>query len=315
MRRVLPVIAVLLTACSPGDANGTTVASLSTTSQSPPPSVVPTTVISTTSVPLGTTSTSVEPTTTTLELSGNWAEFPLVVTGFGALGWWNGTTWVSAEVAGELPVVGGEDYQVAAIGLQATTTGGSQATVCEPLFNIGVELENDYLLGEWPGPYGVAISAPWDLYPNLVEEFEDDGTYSAIAAELLADRGLVVAEPVVKQLFRTDLEGDGTNEILVVAEHLSGGYLPEAGDYSIVFLQKVVDGAVRTIFIDGSVILDPEDAFVVGFAIGSVADLNGDAQMEIIVDAAYFEGLGVELWEYVDDDIGLFKYLEMGCGS
>jgi hypothetical protein len=211
--------------------------------------------------------------------------------------------------------VGGEDYQVAAIGLQATTTGGSQATVCEPLFNIGVELENAYLLGEWPGPYGVAISAPWDLYPNLVEEFEDDGTYSAIAAELLADRGLVVAEPVVKQLFRTDLEGDGTNEILVVAEHLSGGYLPEAGDYSIVFLQKVVDGAVRTIFIDGSVILDPEDAFVVGFAIGSVADLNGDAQMEIIVDAAYFEGLGVELWEYVDDDIGLFKYLEMGCGS
>ncbi len=176
-------------------------------------------------------------------------------------------------------------------------------------------LENDDALGEWPGPYGVAISAPWDLQPNLFEAFTDDGTFSSIASGLLAERGLVVTNPVIKQLFRTDLEGDGINEILVVAEELNGGFLPQAGDYSIVFLQKVIEGNVRSAVLGDSVIIDPEGAFVVGFSIGAVADLSGDGHMEIVVDSAYFEGLGVEVWEYIDDDIGLFPYLQTGCGS
>lgn len=199
--------------------------------------------------------------------------------------------------------------------IEATTTGGPQALVCEPRFNLGVVLDNDELLGEWPGPYGVAISAPWDLQPNLFEPFADDGTFAAIAAGLLAERGLVVADPVIKQLFRTDLEGDGLNEILVVAEDITGGFLPEVGDYSIIFMQKVVEGDVQTAVLGDSVVTDPEGSFVVGFSVGAVADLNGDGQMEIIVDSAFFEGLGVDVWEYVDDDIGLFPYLQTGCGG
>jgi hypothetical protein len=237
------------------------------------------------------------------------------VTGFGALGWWDGTAWVRAETEGALPVVGGEDYQIAVIGLEATTTGGPQDLVCEPVFNLGVVLENDHLLGEWPGPYGVAISAPWDLQPNLFEAFADDGTFAAIASGLLAERGLVVVDPVIKQLFRADLEGDGINEILVVAEDIRGGFLPEVGDYSIIFMQKVIEGDVQTVVLGDSVITDPEGSFVVGFSVGAVADLSGDGQMEIVVDSAFFEGLGVDVWEYVDDDIGLFPYLQTGCGS
>ncbi|MEA1902779.1 MAG: hypothetical protein U9N56_04560 [Actinomycetota bacterium] len=264
---------------------------------------------------MATSTTSTVETTTTVESTGNWADQPLVVTGFGALGWWDGSDWVSAEDAGELPVLGGEDYQIAGIGFEATTTAGPQTLVCEPLDNIGVVLESDQLLGQWPGPYGVAISAPWDIHPHLFESFDDDGTYSAIAAGLLADRGLNVADPVIKQLFRTDLEGDGTNEVLVVAEEIRGGYLAETGDYSILFMRKVIEGEVATAVLGDTVITDPEGSFIVGFSIGAVADLSGDGRMEIVVSAAYFEGLAVEVWEYVDDDIGPFRYLEAGCGS
>ena len=86
----------------------------------------------------------------------------MIVAGFGALGWWDGSDWIMAEDAGALPVVGGEDYQIARIGLQAITTAGAQTLVCEPIGIIGVEVDNPELLGEWPGPYGVAISAPWE---------------------------------------------------------------------------------------------------------------------------------------------------------
>ncbi|MEE8407561.1 MAG: hypothetical protein V3S32_10480 [Acidimicrobiia bacterium] len=318
MRRTLLATVLVLAACSPAaeTANSTTTTDVTTTARI----ATTTTSVETTSTTEGSTTTSTTTTlgattTTSGVLDGNWADQPLIVTGFGALGWWDGTAWVRAETEGALPVVGGEDYQIAVIGLEATTTGGPQDLVCEPVFNLGVVLENDHLLGEWPGPYGVAISAPWDLQPNLFEGFADDGTFAAIASGLLAERGLVVVDPVIKQLFRADLEGDGINEILVIAEDIRGGFLPEVGDYSIIFMQKVIEGDVQTVVLGDSVITDPEGSFVVGFSVGAVADLSGDGQMEIVVDSAFFEGLGVDVWEYVDDDIGLFPYLQTGCGS
>ena len=321
MRRTLLATVLVLVACSPGTeaADTTTTLNPTTSSDRNPTTIAAETTSTTAKSPTTTTfatTTTIEATTTTTEvLDGNWADQPLIVTGFGALGWWDGSDWVRAEDEGALPVVGGEDYQIAVVGLQATTTGGPQALVCEPLFNLGVVLANEELLGEWPGPYGVAISAPWDLQPNLFEPFADDGTFAAIAAGLLAERGLDVADPVIKQLFRTDLEGDGLNEILVVAEDITGGFLPEVGDYSIIFMQKVIQGDVQTAVLGDSVVTDPEGSFVVGFSVGAVADLSGDGQMEIIVDSAFFEGLGVDVWEYVDDDIGLFPYLQTGCGG
>lgn len=321
MRRIPIAIAVLLAACSPADddAGATTTLSPSitapeTTSTSAP-AETSTTVAATTTSTQGTTTTSEATTTTIDEAEGNWAELPLITTGLGALGWWDGTSWIRAEDEGALPVVGGESYQLAVVGVEEATTGGPQTHVCEPLLNLGVELDEDHLLGEWPGPYGVAVSAPWELQPHLFQPFEDDGTYAGLASALLSTRGLVVPNPVIKQLFRTDLEGDGTNEVLVVAEELSGGFLPEIGDYSIAFMRKVVQGDVQTAVLGDSIITDPEGTFNVAYTFGAVADLSGDGQMELVLDSAYFEGLGIAVWEYIDDDLGPVVVLETGCGS
>ena len=315
MRRLLVATVVLAAACSPGESAVTSTSLATTTSPAPTTTVPPTTsapqVTTTTAAP---TTTTLAPATSTTLLAGVWAGLPLVTTEFGALGWWD-DGWVDAESVGALPVTGGEDYQVTVMGTSALTSGGPQTTVCEPLDLLGVTLADPELLGAFPGPYGVAISAPWVVQPHLFETVDDDGTYAGFAAELLSARGLDVASPVVKQIIRTDLEGDGVNEVLVVAEDVSPGFLMEPGDYSIAFLRKVVEGEVQTAVLGDTVVLDDTGTFSGAYTFGGAADLNGDGKMEIILDAGFFEGFSVSVFEYVDDDLGPLLVLQTGCGS
>jgi hypothetical protein len=156
------------------------------------------------------------------------------------------------------------------------------------------------------------------LVPHFVAETTDDGTYAAVASGLLAERGLTVPSPIIKQVIRVDLEGDGVNEVLVVAEDVADSLLAEEGDYSIAFLQKVVQGDVATSVIGESVVLELEEGetpFVLSFTVAAIAELNGDATMEIILDSAYYEGEGVEVWEYVNDDLGPLAQISAGCGA
>lgn len=217
-----------------------------------------------------------------------------------------------------LPVSGGEDYRVVLLGLNATLTGGPQVLMCEPLENVGVELDDPDVLGSWPGPFGLAISAPWNLVPNFVQAETDDGTYSDFARPLLASRGLDVAHPVIKQVIRADLEGDGVNEVVVVAEDIEDDSLfAQEGDYSIAFLRKVVQGEVQTAVLGDSVVAEVEEGvtpFVLSFDVPAVADLSGDGKMELVVSSKYYEGLGFGVWEYVNDDLGPVLQIESGCG-
>lgn len=318
MRKALVAVALVAVACSPDDTATSSSTSTSATQATTTSLVADTTTseaVTTTSSSTSTTSTTLAPTTTTSILAGTWADEPLITTDFGALGWWDGTTWVDAVVEGSLPVVGGEDYQVSRTSIDALTTGGPQTFVCDPLDNLGVELAEPELLGNFPGPYGVAISGPWTMTPHLVEDVADDGTYSAFAAEFLSTRGLVVANPVIKQLLRVDLEGDGVNEVIYVAEDVSDGFLLQVGDYSVALMRKVVQGDVQTAVLGETVVLDAEDQFGASFTIGTVADLSGDAKMEIVTNAAFFEGFGVSVWEFVNDDLGAVEVLQTGCGS
>jgi hypothetical protein len=293
------------TTTSDADSTTTTTTGDATTTTSPGET--------TTTTPGDTTSTAQESTTTSETTDGEWADEAIVVAGWGALGWFDGSSWVQAEDS--LPVVGGESYQIAALDLSAVTTGGSQELLCEPLDNVGVQLAHEELLGEWPGPYGVAISAPWSLTPHIVEAFSDDGTYADLASDLLAERGLDVPNPVIKQLLRVDLEGDGVNEILVVTEDVSPGLTPVVGDYSMVFMNKVIEGEVQVAVLGEAIVFDPDFDFILSFSVGSVSDLSGDGKMEVVVSTAYYEGLGVEVFEYVNDDIGPLSQISAGCGS
>ena len=315
MKKLFVALVVLVPACSPGETaeSSTTSTSIAAATTTEPPNA--TTPGPTTTTTLSTTTTTVTATTSTA-LAGTWADQPLIATGFGALGWWNGADWLDAESEGVLPVAGGEDYQTILADSLGMTTAGPQTTVCEPLELIGVELADPELLGDFPGPHGVAISAPFDLQPYLYDDqTTDDGTYARFASALLSSRGLDVDDPVIKQLIRTDLEGDGVNEVLVVAEDVTPGLLLQPGDYSILFMRKVIEGEVQTAVFEETVVMDEDDQFLGAHSVGTVADLNGDGKMEIVSNSAFFEGFSVAVWEYVDDDLGPARRLERGCGS
>jgi hypothetical protein len=316
MRKSLVVLILVVGACSSGETSDSTTSSTAVSATSTTTDQTSTTLSpASTATTVPTTTTSSLATTTTTGLEGTWADEPLVTTGFGALGWWDGSDWRVAAEEASLPVDGGENYQVVRLGDLGMTTAGPEATVCEPLGIVGVELAEPELLGDFPGPYGVAISAPWTMQPFLFEEIADDGSYAGFAAELLSSRGLDVANPVIKQLFRTDLEGDGVNEVLVVAEEVPQDFIMEPGDYSIAFMRKVVDGEVQMAILHETVALDEEDTFDGAHSFGGVADLNDDGKMELITNSAFFEGFNVTIWEYVNDDLGPSEAMQTGCGS
>ena len=79
-------------------------------------------------------------------------------------------------------------------------------------------------------------------------------------------------------------------------------------------MRKVVEGEVRTAIL-GENIVTSEGYYGGAYVIGGVADLSGDGKMEIILNSAYFEGFGVSIFEYVNDDLGPVEVLDIGCGS
>lgn len=319
MRRLTPLIGLLvvISACGGGESGETSTSAPETTSSTAVDTT--TTSVVTTSTTVAETTTSTEGTTTTTQVPGNWAIEPLVVSEFGALGWWDGGNWVQVDELTSLPVSGGEDYQVVLLGVEAGITGGPETLLCDPLNNPGVELSNAAILGSFPGPSGVAISAPWELVPNFVQSEVDDGTYSDFARPLLAARGLDVANPVIKQVIRFDIEGDGVNEVIAVAEDIADdGLFAQVGDYSLVFLRRVVEGEVQTAILGDSVVTPPDPGvtpFVLSFSVAGVADLSGDGKMEIVLNSVYYEGVGWGVWEYVNDDLGPVLQIQSGCGA
>lgn len=322
MKGLVSLAALLLvaTACgSEGSGPSSTQASTTTLG-----STTTTTVAGTTTTLPETTTTS-QGTTTTTTLPGNWAPAPLVVSIYGALGWWDGANWIQVDEVTTLPVSGGEDYRVVLFGSDDVVTGGAPETMCEPVFNTGVDLSDTSKLGGgWPEPVGVAISAPWDLTPHFVAlDDDEDGTYSELAKPLLAARGLDVDEPVIKQVVRFDLEGDGINEVIVVAEFIansesqSGQLFAQDGDYSLVFMRRVVDNEVETWVLGESIVTaleEGETPFILSFVVAAIADLSGDGKMEIVLNDVYYEGIGWTVWEYVNDDLGPVYQIGSGCG-
>ncbi|CAN5852859.1 hypothetical protein BH23ACT4_BH23ACT4_16260 [soil metagenome] len=316
MRRLISVLALSLVvaACGDDSAGETTSTQPADTSTSAPETS--TTAETTTTVPETTTT---EASTTTTELAGNWADEPLVVSPFGALGWWDGGNWVQVDELTSLPVSGGEDYQVVRFGSDEIVSGGTPTIQCEPLFNPGVELSDADALGDWPDVVGVAISASWELTPHFVQEETDDGTYADFARPLLAARGLDVENPLIKQVIRFDLDGNGENEVLVVAEDIadSDSLFAQGGDYSLVFLRIVVDGVVQTAILGESIVDEVQEGatpFILSHSVAAVADLSGDGKMEMIIHEVYYEGSGWTVWEYVNDDLGPVFQIGSGCG-
>jgi hypothetical protein len=237
---------------------------------------------------------------------------PAVVSRYGLMGWWAGE-WVVPETLEEIPLDGGEEYQVVMLDEPITAAVGSAPSLCEPSLTPVLEFDPP-LPGDFGDPGAIAVMAGWDLRPSpVLVESELADVHNDALSEVLQSLG-IEAEPVIFQQIVADIDADGTEEVVIVSKQLPEDLFGRPGDYSVVILRKMIEGEWQTAILETSVGA-PDNAYILSHSIAAIADLNGDGKMEIVVDAAYYEGAGSAAYEYVDDDRGPEPVLGGGCGA
>jgi hypothetical protein len=120
------------------------------------------------------------------------------------------------------------------------------------------------------------------------------------------------------QVVRADLDGDGTDEVIVVVERLSDpqGLLATDGDYSVAFVRQLVNGDVHTAVLSRSIasITPGATRYILVARVAAVADLNGDGRMELALQQVYYEGSGTQVFEVQPGTGRLVDILGGGCG-
>jgi hypothetical protein len=168
---------------------------------------------------------------------------------------------------------------------------------------------------------GVALgtAAKWNPVPRLPQEIAlTNAVYKKAVADYLKTRGIAKTAIKLTQAFRVDLEGDGTDEVLLAATYYKGGLdaSPTRGDYSVVLLRKAVGKTVVNYMIAGDFITKSSDFSAPSeYKLSAIADLNGDGKMEIVTYGAYYEGEFAGVHEMRGGKPVAVKELEIGCGA
>jgi hypothetical protein len=245
---------------------------------------------------------------------------PVVDIGGGGcvMGGVSGGKWVEAEAMAKL-MTGGERYVVynltRRVGVRTGTKPASEGAPCDETMyvkNLAPEDERRDL---------IAVGGSWNALPRVPKvESTRSSIYRSAVADLLRRNGIRRPQVNIVKVLRVDLDGDGTEEVLINATRAkrwdTGGITPEwnTGDYSVVFIRKVVKGKVQTIVLDGEYHPQPRKQDSDGppneYAITAVLDLNGDGRMEVIVHGGYYEGD----WKTVYDIKGSKANNIFGCG-
>lgn len=236
-------------------------------------------------------------------------------------GWWDGERWRRADGSSPVPVEGGESYALVGLTSEVEQATGSEAMEGCEIVPGSTKIEVPGLHRSFTDPLvqtRIAVTGVADPVPREAAQLPPSNPYVEAAASLLAERGLEEGDPDIVQVVRVDLDGDGRNEIVVVAESIADqqGMFGRVGDYSVVFVRTVVEEEVVTSVIAETV---PEDEpgvmpFVQSHRVAAAADLNGDGRMELAVAGKYYEGAGVTFHE-LDGDGGMNQILKSGCGA
>ena len=141
-------------------------------------------------------------------------------------------------------------------------------------------------------------------------------TYTAAAADYFRSIGHVTNAVTLTQVIRTDLEGDGVEEVILTVQDDADG-IPstvDAGDHAAILLRRVVNGAVETIVVDGEFYEERQDfAAPATYEVFAIADLNGDGTMEIVSRVDYYEGSSFAAFEVIGN--GARLAMTCGCGA
>ncbi len=218
--------------------------------------------------------------------------------------------WLSAEMVAP-SLLDGEIYNTYDMNGPVGSTKGKapqQNFLCETYY---VETDSYPMGGQ-----EIGVTGNWDVIPRLAQEIPaDQEAYVEIVKNWLI--GQNIPEPVVaiNHVLRVDIEGDGTEEVLISASHFvePTGHSVVPGDYSLVLMRKVVGNSVETIPLLADYYYEQvEIQFPLTYTSIFLADLNGDNHLEVLVGVERWEGNGVIVFSV--DETNVQTEFNIFCG-
>jgi hypothetical protein len=219
--------------------------------------------------------------------------------------------WRDAERAASM-VRGGERYRVLAGGRAVGVATGSRPEQGEPCEDTRfVKLTPAVENGD------VAVVGGGEVRPRAVTPGDAaNPAYAADVRRLARAHGIANPEVRVTRVVRADLDGDGTEEAIVSATRAAErlGWAARAGDYSVVFVRKLVREVVRTIVLAETYHPRSSPTAVPWvYDLGGVYDLDGDGAYEIVLRGRYYEGGSTEIYKI--RGTAAVAVAESGCGA
>jgi len=242
----------------------------------------------------------------------------VIMLGGSVAGWWNAdnSAWVESNpTTPAIPLAPGTEMQVASLdGPLPSAVSGNPIRDCEPARTWTTSLEP----AVDGGADTVAVDGTWPLMPRPVTVLSPTiPDYERAVVEYLQQRGIADVPVAVDQVIRTDLDGDGVDEVIVAAHHpdATTGLPAQAGYFGVVLLRRVVNGGVDTtaLFESLHAVADTDYPMMGIGNVSVIADLNGDGTMEIGVNSSYFESGGTDLYDTTSTIPK--RVLSVGCGS
>ncbi len=167
--------------------------------------------------------------------------------------------------------------------------------------------------------YDIAISADWNIYPRCYRsQSTDQKSYNDLVKNLMIKEGLKNPDTALKQVIKVDLDGDGTEEVLITADNTIDDKFEQVmkGDNAIVIFRKLVNGKVVDQVVEKDIRLKNEEVvslYRLLFRIETFSDLDGDGIMEVIIKSWYYEGEGWFVYKLIDNRLELVA--SNGSGS
>jgi hypothetical protein len=234
----------------------------------------------------------------------------------GVAGGWTGSAWQAFADGDSLPGVG-DLFTIVRLGepLRAVV-GQASEPLCAGSEDADLDLGLAGSLDEGQPP-PIAVSGIADPRPRPVEVLDPaQPALGDAAVDVAARLGVPDASPTVTQALRADLDGDGTTETVVAAEHAldsTGAQPAVTGDLAVVFVLQRAGAAVDTAVVSSYVADSAEPTAFHRFVIAALADLNGDGSMEIAAYTDYPEGSALAVHEAAPAG-DWREVLTAGCG-
>jgi hypothetical protein len=158
---------------------------------------------------------------------------------------------------------------------------------------------------------GISFSATsWPLQPRAARSQGDPealkdprfNIYREEASRLAKELGGANVMPVLSSVVRADLDGDGTDEVLVAASYIDYVKPPQGpepatvGSFSIAYVRHVVGNAAPSKVLSAVVVKDTP-SIVPTLVIDGAADINGDGVMEVFGSGYLYEAANFYCWD------------------